>query len=369
MKNKSFSEQEYQHYHRHLQMPHIGLAGQQRLKQARVLCVGAGGLGSAALSYLAAAGIGTLGMVDDDVVAISNLQRQILYTYDDIGQSKVMTACKRLQKMNPHIQLVPHHLHLTSDIILDLFQEYDMIVDGSDNFATRYLINAACLQLKKPHIYGSISQFSGQCTVFAATAVSPCLRCLFDMPPPLGAIPNCAENGVLGVLPGIIGSLQATEVMKLILEIGAPLIGKMLLVDALNMRFEEMRFMRNVACQSCMSSFAIPPLSASRSTPAISAEELQALFQQKTDFVLVDVREPFEYQHCHLDGKLIPLGELNVRLHELDKNKWIIVHCKHDGRSQHALQILRGQGFQQVNYLRGGIIAWIEKINPTLQKY
>lgn len=362
-----FTQIELAHYSRHFNLPEIGLAGQQRLKEARVLYVGAGGLGSSALLYLVAAGIGTLGIVDDDTVEISNLQRQVLYSYDDIGTKKVEAATKRLQKLNPSIEIKNYALRLSYQNALEIINPYDIVIDGSDNFSTRYLLNDACFHLQKPYIYASISQFEGQCSVFSG-GVGPCYRCLFDTPPPPDLIPNCSEGGVLGVLPGIMGSIQATETIKFILNIGKSLIGRLLLFNALEMSFRELNITINPNCRLCQchqpfDSFATENFS------SLSVTEFNEFQKNNNNFFLLDVREPFEYKICNLGGTLIPLKELSSRLSELDKNKHIVVHCKHGGRSQQAADFLRKNGFNKVTNLTGGIIEWIEKIDPTLAKY
>lgn len=372
-----FNQVELLHYSRHFNLPEIGTEGQQHLKNARVLYVGAGGLGSSALHYLAATGVGTIGIVDDDRVDASNLQRQVLYSYDEIGCKKTSAAQKRLQRLNPSIQIILHDTRLSHTNAFEIINQYDVIADGSDNFATRYVVNDACFHLKKPHVYASISQFEGQCSIFT-TKQGACYRCLFDAPPALGLIPNCAEGGVLGVLPGIMGSIQATEVIKLILGIGKPLINRLLMFDALEMKFRELSIMPNPECRLCKyhQPFDTLPhhdlescILNKKDIPNISVTELYELQQRNSDFILLDVREPFEYEICNLGGKLIPLKRLSSRISELDKSKHVIVHCKHGVRSRQAVELLNAHGFTNVSHLTGGIIAWIEKMDPTLMKY
>ncbi len=376
-----FSQDELLRYMRHFTLPHIGLEGQKRLKSAKVLCVGAGGLGSPVLLYLCAAGVGTLGIVDDDTVDLSNLQRQILYTTHDLQQPKTTAAHAKLAMLNPNVHVITHNTRLTKTNACEIIGQYDFVVDGTDNFTSRYLVNDACFQLKKPNIYASIFQFTGQCSIFT-TPNGPCYRCLYDAPPPPGLIPDCREGGVFGVLPGLLGTLQATEVLKLILNIGHPLIGRLLTIDALSMRFEEFKIQRHPDCRLChahqpfeslphhdVESCSTTYLSAEKNGEAISVQQLQQLMQTKTDFVLLDVREPYEYAICHLGGLLIPLSDLPNRLSELDSAKLIVIHCKTDPRSQRAVQLLKAAGFKSVQYLKGGISAWTQEIDPTLPIY
>jgi adenylyltransferase/sulfurtransferase len=366
-------------YSRHFSLPNVGMEGQKRLAQAKVLCVGAGGLGSPLLLYLTAAGVGTLGIVDDDVVELSNLQRQILYNTEDLQQSKTQCAETKLKQLNPHVNIIRHNERLTKDNALNIIRQYDIIADGTDNFATRYLVNDACFHAKKPNVYASIFQFEGQCSVFT-TENGPCYRCLYDAPPPAGLIPNCAEGGVFGVLPGLLGTLQATEVIKLILRIGEPLIGRLLTVDALAMRFREFQLQINPDCRLCVHHQAFEslpnhdlaacdiPLVEPDNLHSMTVHELAKLEAHNADFQLLDVREPFEYQICNLQAKLIPLGELPFRLNELDKSKLVVVHCKAGPRSERAAILLREAGFN-VKFLEGGILAWINEIDPSLKVY
>lgn len=362
--NVFFTDQELNHYARHLNLSEVGVAGQRQLKTAKVLCIGAGGLGSSVLLYLAAAGVGTIGIVDHDSVEISNLQRQVLYTYDDIGQKKVIAAQKKLQELNPHIRIVPYAERLTIENAKMLIDQYDIVIDGSDNFATRYIVNDVCFQLKKPNIYASISQFAGQCAVFTYEE-SACYRCLFEESPPSESVPNCAEGGVLGVLPGIMGTIQAAEALKLILNQGMPLVNRLLMFDALKMTFREIAISKNPNCKLCH----FKQMYSVETIRAITCSELLAHQTQHHDFILLDVREVFEYDICHLNSILIPLGQLASRLNELDKTKEIIVHCKHDGRSQEAYRLLKQAGFTRVSYLKGGIMQWIKEVDSSLQTY
>lgn len=375
--NENFTQQELLHYSRHFNLPGIGMEGQRCLKNARVLYVGAGGLGSSALLYLAAAGVGTLGIIDHDQVEISNLQRQVLYSYDEISHKKIKAAQIRLQKINPFIQIIPYDMRLSHINALEIIRQYDIVADGSDNFITRYIANDACFHLKKPYVYASISQFEGQCSVFTAKN-GPCYRCLFAEPPPAHLIPNCAEGGVLGMLPGIMGSIQAVEVIKLLLNIGKPLIGRLLMFNALEMRFHELHITANPTCRLCQYHQAFDALphhefescAADEKFPSeISVIDFYELRQKNKEFVLLDVREPYEYAICNLGGKLIPLRELPNRVTELDPKKYFIVHCKSGGRSQQAMRLLQAHGFLNTSHLAGGIMAWIEKIDPTLTKY
>lgn len=376
----TFSLAEQIRYSRHFALPNVGQKGQQRLKEAKVLCIGAGGLGSAALLYLCAAGVGTIGIVDNDVVELSNLQRQVLYTTKDLTAKKADTAKTKLTAVNPEIKLIPHTLRLTTDNALELIDRYDIVVDGSDNFATRYAVNDACFHLRKPNVYASISQFIGQCSVFT-TENGPCYRCLYDTPPLPHLIPDCSQGGVFGVLPGLLGTIQATEVLKLILNIGQPLIGRLLIVNALSLQFKEIALPVDPECRLCLlhqdfSSLSNQPLSncnMNKNTPnnleSLTVQEFYALQQRSQDFLLVDVREPEEYAICNLGGLLIPLNQLHQRIEELDSNKLIIVHCKHDGRSQYAVDLLRQANFKQVKYLAGGILAWAREIDRNMPTY
>ncbi len=378
------TREEVQRYSRHLIMPEVGVDGQRKLKAARVLCVGAGGLGAPAAMYLAAAGVGTLGLVDFDAVDASNLHRQVIYDTTDVGKRKLEAARDRLTAMNPSVKVVMHELALTSKNALDVLKDYDVILDGTDNFQTRYLVNDACVLLGKPNAYGSIFRFDGQASVFAVKG-GPCYRCLYPEPPPPGLVPSCAEGGVLGVLPGVIGVIQATEAIKLILGSGQPLIGRLLLYDALQMRFRELKLRRDIDCPICGDHPTIHALidydqfcgvvpahaqPASSGVPEITVEEMKAKMDRGEDFFLLDVREPNEYQICSIEGaKLIPLGELAQRTGELDKNREMIIHCKMGGRSAKAVSLLQERGFTRVSNLKGGILAWIDKVDPSQTKY
>ncbi len=368
------SAAEKSYYQRHIALPEVGEQGQQRLKQARILCVGAGGLGTPALQYLAAAGVGTLGIIDDDVVEVSNLSRQILYAYADVGRPKVRVARDRLLACNPFISVETHAVRLTRDNALAISAAYDMVIDASDNFYTRYLINDACVTQNKPFVSASLARFAAQCTVFAAPH-GACYRCLYPAPPLSMPFGNCTQAGVLGVLPGSMGVMQATEVLKWILGIGQLLQNRLVLFDALAMEWRQLQVTRDAACCACAKRHAFADLPRYEyllqednmcAQPVISVQELQALRQQQADFMLLDVREPQEYAEYHLGGYLIPLGQLADRLAELPKDKHLVVHCKLGGRSQRACELLRAAGFTQVQNLTGGIMAWIAEIDPAL---
>ena len=381
-----FSNDEIARYSRHLIMPEVTLEGQKRIKAASILCIGTGGLGSPIALYLAAAGVGRLGLVDFDVVDFSNLQRQILYGTDDVGRKKLNSAKDRIKAVNPNVQVDLHDCFFQSENAKELVQNYDIIVDGTDNFPTRYLSNDVCVLTKKPNIYGSIFRFEGQCTVFAPHLGGPCYRCMFPEPPPPGMVPSCAEGGVLGVLPGIIGVMQAIEAIKLIIGIGEPLIGRLVSFDALKMRYKEFKIRRDPNCPICgdhptihelidyQQFCGIPQADAEAEkemdVPTINAVELKKMFDRKEDFVLIDVREPFEYDICHIDqARLIPVGELPARLSELDSADEIVLHCKSGSRSAKALRILQEAGFKKVVNLEGGITAWSDQVDPTVPKY
>jgi sulfur-carrier protein adenylyltransferase/sulfurtransferase len=377
-------------YSRHLLLPEVGIEGQQKLKAARVLCVGTGGLGSPLALYLAAAGIGALGLVDFDVVDASNLQRQILYSTRDIGRGKLDSAAEKLTALNPALNVQKHETRLSSANALDILKDYDIVADGTDNFPTRYLVNDACVLLGKPNVYGSIFRFEGQASVFA-TKDGPCYRCLYPEPPPPGLVPSCAEGGVLGILPGLVGVIQATEVIKLILgkegkPLGESLIGRLLLVDALSMRFREFRLRKNPDCPVCgahptvtrlidyeqFCGIAPQPQQESpmrNSIPQISVKELKRRMDAGDDFLLLDVREPFEYQIANLGGTLIPQGQVPARLAEIDRERDIVVHCRSGARSQRIAEFLAQQGYTKVANLAGGILAWADEIDPKVQKY
>jgi adenylyltransferase/sulfurtransferase len=369
-------------YSRHLILPDIGLAGQERLKAARVLLVGAGGLGSPAALYLAAAGVGTIGLVDWDVVDVTNLQRQILHGTADVGRSKLDSARARLLDLNPHVQVETFNTRLTSDNALDILRGFDIVVDGSDNFPTRYLVNDACVLFGKPNVYGSIFRFDGQASVFDAR-VGPCYRCLFAEPPPPDLVPSCAEGGVLGVLPGIIGSIQALEAIKLIVGVGEPLVGRLLLCDARRMQFRELALTKDPDCPVCGTHPTVTALidyeafcgvgAGGRETGdgvEIAAAELKREWIANPDLVVLDVREPHEYEIARIEGaRLMPLSELPGRLRELDGRAEIVTHCHHGLRSLRALEVLKGAGFAHVRSLRGGIDAWSVDVDPEVPRY
>jgi adenylyltransferase/sulfurtransferase len=380
----SLSQQEVARYSRHLIMPEVGMEGQKRLKASSVLLIGAGGLGSPLGLYLAAAGVGRIGLVDFDVVDFSNLQRQVLHGTDDVGRPKLHSARDRLRSINPEVGLDLYETRLTSANALDILRPYDVIIDGTDNFATRYLVNDACVLLKKPNVYGSIFRFDGQASVFHPPA-GPCYRCLYPEPPPPGEVPSCAEGGVLGILPGLIGCLQATEAVKLIIGQGEPLIGRLLLYDALAMRFQEFKVRRNPRCPMCGDRPTITALIdyeqfcgvRGQEAPAlatadgdISPLELRRLIDSGQAPFILDVRNPEEYQICRLPGStLLPLPELPQRFGELDRDREMVVHCKSGMRSAKAIAFLRQQGFTKLRNLKGGILAWAGQVDPTMPKY
>jgi adenylyltransferase/sulfurtransferase len=373
-------------YSRQLLLPEVNADGQRRIKAARVLCIGAGGLGSPAVLYLAAAGIGTLGLVDADRVDASNLQRQILYGTDDVGKSKLEKARARLRQLNPDVEIVLHEARLTSANATEIIAKYDIVIDGSDNFPTRYLSNDVCVFARKPNIYGSVFRFEGQASVFAPHLGGPCYRCLFPEPPPPGAAPSCAEAGVLGVLPGIIGLIQATEALKLIVGAGESLAGRLLHFDALKMKFREFNLRRDPQCPVCgdaptifepidYEQFCAGPaeadwFAAPESVPTISVKELKARMDKGEPFTLIDVREPFEYEIAHIAAaRLIPLGELETRLDELPRTGTLILQCHSGGRSEHAAGLLREAGFDNAVNLVGGIDAWSVEVDPAVPRY
>lgn len=384
------NKDEIKRYSRHLIMPEVGVDGQKRLKAGSVLCIGAGGLGSPAAMYLAAAGVGRIGVVDFDVVDFSNLQRQIIHGTKDVGRSKLASAKDRLLDINPHIQVDVYEESLTSENALRLFEPYDVILDGTDNFPTRYLTNDACVLLGKPNAYGSIFRFEGQASVFS-TKEGPCYRCLYPEPPPPGLVPSCAEGGVLGVLPGVIGVIQATEAIKLLTGIGEPLIGRFMIYDALRMKFRELKLRKDPECPVCgthptvttlidyeefcglrpaVSEEQIAVATNAGSATEISAVELKARLDRGDQLKIVDVREPNEYQINRIPGsQLIPLGEIPRRYAELDPNDEIVVQCKMGGRSAKAADYLRSVGFKRVLNLKGGILDWVDKVDPSQPKY
>jgi adenylyltransferase/sulfurtransferase len=377
------SNEEIARYSRHLIMPEVALDGQKKLKQARVLTIGAGGLGSPLAMYLAAAGVGTIGIVDFDVVDESNLQRQIIHGTSDVGRKKMESARNTIQDINPNVKVEAYEEPLTSENALDIFKDYDIIVDGTDNFPTRYLVNDACVLLGKPNVYGSIFRFEGQASVFYAEE-GPCYRCLYPEPPPPGLVPSCAEGGVLGILPGAIGVIQATETVKLVLGIGEPLIGRLLLYDALGMSFREMKLRKDPNCPVCGENptvtelidyqefCGVPQAQAAEQengVPEITVEELKSKLDNGENVNVLDVREPHEYEVANLGARLIPLAELPERLAELDQDENLAVHCKTGGRSARAVKLLQDAGFQNVYNVKGGINAWSEEIDPSVPKY
>ncbi len=380
------STAEIQRYARHLIMPEVAMIGQARLKASRVLCIGAGGLGSPLTLYLAAAGVGTLGLVDFDVVDVSNLQRQIIHATPDIGRPKIDSAEEKLKALNPDLVVNRYEFPIDSDNALDIFAGYDVIVDGTDNFPTRYLVNDACVLLGKPNVYGSIFRFDGQASVFFPPH-GPCYRCLYPEPPPPDLVPNCAEGGVLGILPGAIGVIQATETVKLILGTGRPLIGRLMLYDALDMTFREMKIRKNPNCPICGPSATITHLidyqdfcgvrgeepaltKADDVQAAITPTALKARFDSGDRPFLLDVRNPEEIMICRIEGStVIPLPELPRRLDELDRNQVIVVHCKSGARSAKAVDLLKAAGFARVANLTGGILGWIDEVDPSLPRY
>ncbi len=357
--------EELSRYQRQLNLNEIGENGQRKLKHARVLCIGAGGLGSPLLLYLAAAGVGTIGIIDHDIVELSNLQRQIIYSETDIKQKKVAAAKAHLQKLNSHITIIDHPTNLNESNALNIINQYDIIADGSDNFATKYLVNDACCHLNKPNVFASVLQFQGQCSIFS-TSKGPCYRCLFPSPPSINT-PNCTQAGVLGVVPGIIGSIQATEVIKLILNIGEPLIGKLLTFNALDMSWQKITLPVDPHCKICalQTPFEqLPRYQINCELPdnRMTVAELTTLLQQheQHDLLLLDVRQPHEYANYNINGTLIPLTELPQQLNTLDRNKKIIVHCKSGPRSIAAVNLLLAHGFTDVSYLQGGLQAWVQ---------
>lgn len=382
----SLSKEEILRYSRHLIMPEVGMEGQLKLKSASVLLVGAGGLGAPLGLYLAAAGVGRIGLVDFDVVDFTNLQRQVIHGTKDVGRKKLDSAFQTMSDINPFVKLEGYETALSSENALEIFKDYDIVVDGTDNFPTRYLVNDACVLLGKPNVYGSIFRFEGQATVFAYED-GPCYRCLYPEPPPPGLVPSCAEGGVLGILPGTIGLIQATETVKLILGIGEPLVGRLLLYDALGMKFRELKLRKNPDCPVCGEHRTITRLidyqqfcgMPHREEPAaapvsasgdIEATEVKAKLDRGDKFVLLDVREPHEFQICRIPGStLIPLGDLAKRVNELDPDGELVAHCKSGVRSAKAVDFLKQAGFKNVRNMKGGILAWSDKVDPTVPKY
>ncbi|HUG02695.1 MAG TPA: molybdopterin-synthase adenylyltransferase MoeB [Longimicrobiales bacterium] len=382
------SNEEIRRYSRHLIMPEVGMEGQRKLRAARILMIGAGGLGSPVGLYLAAAGVGTLGIVDFDVVDETNLQRQLLHGTDDVGRSKLESARERIAEANPHVDVEGHEVRLDSSNALDIIDPYDLVVDGTDNFPTRYLVNDACVLLGKPYVYGSIFRFEGQVSVFGAEN-GPCYRCLFREPPPPGLVPSCAEGGVLGVLPGIVGALQAAEAIKLVIGRGEPLVGRLLLVDALEMRFRELKLRRDPGCPVCGDEPTVTALidyqdfcgipDAERAeaevlegTPSVTARELADRLAAGEEIRVLDVREPHEWDIANLGplgATLIPLGSLDERLGELSTADTLVVHCRSGARSARAVRRLLDAGFRRVHNLEGGILAWSADVDPTMPTY
>src|SRR3989338_554225 len=371
-------------YSRHLIMPEVGIDGQEKLKDAGILLIGAGGLGSPLGLYLAAAGVGRLGIVDFDTVDFTNLQRQIIHRTEDVGRLKVESSKERINQINPDVQVTTYNTRLTRENILDILKDYDLVIDGTDNFQTRYLVNDACVFQKKPNVYGSIFRFEGQATVFYPFK-GPCYRCLFPEPPPPGMVPSCAEGGVLGVLPGIVGTIQATEGIKLITGQGEPLIGRLLLFNALKMQFRSVAIKRDPDCPVCGDHPTIKELidyeqfcgltrgeegQGETTSYDIEPEEAKALLARDKNAVLLDVREPHEYDIVRIEGaKLIPLGELHLRVNELDTANTIVVHCHHGTRSQQAVKVLERFGFKKLKHLHGGIDAWATDVDPEMARY
>src|SRR5207245_438994 len=378
----TLSNDEILRYSRHLIMPEVGMEGQQKLKAARVLCIGVGGLGSPLALYLAAAGVGTLGTAHFDMVDYTNLQREISHTTADVGRNKLDSATEKLKAINPFLNVRTFETKLTSENALEIFADFDIIADGTDNFPTRYLVNDACVLTGKPNVYGSIFRFEGQASVFA-TKGGPCYRCLYPAPPPPGLVPSCAEGGVLGILPGLVGVIQATEAIKLILGKGEPLISRLLLIDALGMKFRELKLRKNPDCPVCGTHPTVTRLidynefcgirgeetPVTSNVPEMQVEELKRTLDAGEDIFVLDVREPHEYQICNIGGHLIPLGDLPKRVHELDSSREIVAHCRSGVRSAKAVDFLRQAGFRKVRNLAGGILTWADRVDPNLPKY
>jgi molybdopterin/thiamine biosynthesis adenylyltransferase/rhodanese-related sulfurtransferase len=380
---ETLTNEEILRYSRHLIMPEVGMDGQLKLKKAKVLLIGTGGLGAPLGLYLAAAGVGKLGLVDFDKVDFTNLQRQVTFGTSDVGKPKSEAARARLSNLNPDIEVEAFETKLTSENALELFRDFDIIVDGTDNFPTRYLVNDASVLLGKPNVYGSIFRFEGQITVFGMPD-GPCYRCLYPEPPPPGLVPSCAEGGVLGVLPGIVGSIQAMETIKLILGTGRNLTGRLLLFDALEMGFREFKLRKNPNCPMCGERRTIHKLidyyefcgvrgeeapAPDLKVPETTPKELKVRLDRNDELFILDVREPHEYQICNLRGHLIPLGELPRRVHELDSSIEIVAHCRSGKRSAEAVDFLRKAGFRKVLNLKGGILAWSDEVDPRVPKY
>jgi adenylyltransferase/sulfurtransferase len=381
----TLSKDEILRYSRHLIVPEVGMEGQLKLKAAKVLLVGTGGLGAPLGLYLAATGIGRIGLVDFDVVDFTNLQRQVIHFTKDVGRPKIDSAAEKMQAINPNVEIVKHEVALSSENAMEILKGYDLVVDGTDNFPTRYLVNDACVLLGKPNVYGSIFRFEGQATVFAYPG-GPCYRCLYPEPPPPGLVPSCAEGGVLGILPGTIGLIQATEAVKLILGIGESLVGRLLLYDALGMHFRELKLRKNPECPICgdhrtitklidYHQFCGVPQQPAKQESKLTDDEIEVTeVKEKLDrgdkFVLIDVREPHEYQICNIPAaKLIPLGEVGKRLGELDPEADIVIHCKSGMRSAKACGVLKAAGFKHVRNMKGGILAWSDRVDRSVPKY
>jgi adenylyltransferase/sulfurtransferase len=376
------SNAEIWRYSRHLIMPEVGIDGQKKLKQGRVLCIGTGGLGAPLSMYLAAAGVGTLGLVDFDRVDQTNLQRQVLFSEADVGRPKIQVAAERLRGINPFIEVRTHEARFSAENAMEIARDYDVVVDGTDNFPTRYLVNDTCVLLGKINVYGSIFRFEGQCTVFDAR-LGPCYRCLYPEPPPPGLVPSCAEGGVLGILPGVIGVLQATETVKAILGAGQSLVGRLLLFNALKLRFRELKLQKNPSCPICSEKRSIrslvdyeafcgitPRAQGDVAGHEITPAELKQSLEQSDRPVLLDVREPHEYRICHLrDSRLMPLSDFMTHLPELDSAREYVVYCHHGIRSLDALEFLKGAGFLKVRHLAGGIDAWSQQVDPSMPRY
>lgn len=384
MTDVKLSNEEIARYSRHLIMPEVGMAGQRRLKQGSVLLIGTGGLGSPLALYLAAAGVGHIGLVDFDVVDASNLQRQIAHGTSTVGVPKTESAKRRLQDLNPHIEVTTYETQITSANALELMRPYDVIIDGTDNFPTRYLTNDASVMLGKPNVYGSIFRFEGQATVFSPRDGGPCYRCLYPEPPPPGLVPSCAEGGVLGVLPGVIGTIQATEAIKLLTGIGDPLIGRLMLYDALAMRFRELKLRRNPSCPVCgehptvtelidYDQFCgiVPETNTLSNQYEITPTELAALLERDDRPYLLDVRNPYEVAIAAIPGtdKLIPVDQLPERISELDTSREMVVYCRSGARSGRAVELLKSVGFRKVKNLVGGVLRWADDVDPTVAKY
>ena len=382
----SLSKDEILRYSRHLIMPEVGMEGQLKLKAAKVLLVGTGGLGAPMALYLTAAGVGTIGLVDFDVVDYTNLQRQVIHGTSDVGRPKIDSAIDSMREINPFVNVIRHEVALTSENAMDLVKDYDLVADGTDNFPTRYLVNDVCVLLNKPNVYGSIFRFEGQATIFAAEG-GPCYRCLYPEPPPPGLVPSCAEGGVLGILPGVIGLIQATEVVKLILGKGETLVGRLMLYDALNMKVRELKLRKSAECPICgpdrtihelidyhqfcgVPQHAAPEPETGVTENEIEVTALKARFDRGEKVNLIDVRELHEFQICRIPGStLIPLGELPKRLNELNLADEVVVHCKSGMRSAKAADLLRQSGFKRVLNVKGGILAWSDKVDPNVPKY